>query len=407
MYLTDTIANYVESLFDEESGGYRSVEDLPVTAYGTCYALLTLHYVGITPPKLDQSLNYLTQLQNARTGWFEGPELAHHTNRRHDRNHLLCHLSCTVLPVLEQFKASPKHRLFEAEKLLDQDFLGRQLEAANLKDAWFEGNNLLFMAQLLLHLNNLSPDCRVSALLEQWKHWHDQRIDPKTGLWGTDRGCSVPHAIFGAYHQFIIYNALGYPLSFKRELVDNVLSIQHADGGFAATAGGGACEDVDSVDILVNIYKRINYRRQDIQESLRRCRRLISSCQNADGGFAYKRNQPSIHMGISATRTGAGQSSMFPTWFRTHTLALIDEVLGCKEPPPRKYSDSISMGWHKTWLSEIGHPPVQAELPPRVSLKYKIELLRSRVRFGCEIAKGWTRTPLRILRKQVRRLWGA
>ena len=48
-------------------------------------------------------------------------------------------------------------------------------------------------------------------------------------------------------------------------MIDTVLGLQHVDGGFNPRGNGGACEDVDSVDILLNLYKRFDYRRADIR----------------------------------------------------------------------------------------------------------------------------------------------
>ena len=111
-------------------------------------------------------------------------------------------------------------------------------------------------------------------------------------------------------------------------------------------------EDVDSVDILVNVYKQADHRRREIRLALRKCLRHILAQQNRDGGFPYTRNRSQSHMGIPGTGAPANVSTMFPTWFRIHTLALMAEVLPDERALagiPFRFSDSLSMGWHRPW----------------------------------------------------------
>jgi hypothetical protein len=154
----------------------------------------------------------------------------------------------------------------------------------------------------------------------------------------------------GGYHQLIVYYYEYHPVLHREKLVDTVLSLQHRDGGFSPAGGGGACEDADGVDILVNMYKQIDYRRAEIRHALRRCAGHVRRIQNPDGGFPYKRNMPFSHMGIPATMTPRGASNLFATWFRVHTLALISQVLWNEAPAdegPLRFNSALSMGWHR------------------------------------------------------------
>jgi hypothetical protein len=88
------------------------------------------------------------------------------------------------------------------------------------------------------------------------------------------------------------------------------------------------------------------------RRALRRCLRHVISSQNADGGFAYRKGHDHSHMGIPSTVAPGGASSMFATWFRVHTLALMAEVL-TDEPAlsgiPFRFNSTLSMGWHRAW----------------------------------------------------------
>jgi glycosyltransferase involved in cell wall biosynthesis len=345
-------ANFIRSQKDESMGAYTSVPNGSITLYGTCYGLLTQRYLDERFQPSTATFDFILACQDKVTGLFHGPEILPESasSLGHNKEHLLYHLTCTTLPVLQQWTISPKHPVYAAHKFTKTKFLNKWLDERDLTDAWLEGNNLLFIGQLLVYLRDFEKHPEAAKALQIWFEWLDRRIDPKTGLWGTDGFCSNYHGMYGGYHQLLVYYHENRPIHYKEALVDTVLSLQHHDGGFSQNPGGGACEDVDAVDILVNMYKQIDYKRPEIRQALKRNLDLILSIQNKDGGFPYNKTAPSqSHMNIPATRAGQGESTMFATWFRIHTIALIAEVL----PEVRlankfnfDFSKYLSMGWH-------------------------------------------------------------
>lgn len=347
--------NFVKSLHDEDTGGYRSVPGGPVTLYGTCYGLLARHFLGGNIEISAATRSFIQSGQEEATGWFAGPELRNFQalpGARHDREHLLMHLTCAVLPLCQQYGIHVLRPLVAAERFCDLDFLRSWLDRRDLRYAWFEGNNLLFAGQLLVYLRDAANERRAQPALDAWFDWLEAHVDPRTSLWGTDGSCSSEEAVYGGYHQLLVYYHEQRDLQNPRGLVDTVLGLQHRDGGFHPRGNAGACEDVDSVDILVNAYKQADYRRRDIRLALRKCLRHILGQQNRDGGFPYTRDRSQSHMNIPGTGAPANVSTMFPTWFRIHTLALIAEVV----PDERslagisfRFSEHLSMGWHRAW----------------------------------------------------------
>jgi hypothetical protein len=350
---------FPHSQLDDVRGGYRSVPKGPVTLYGTCYALLAKFYLAIDQLMLDSTRRFIMGCQDPELGLLVGPELGDFSAPAgvlHDREHLLFHLTCATLPVCQQFglklaSVRAAHAFCELNYL--RDWLGRR----NFKNTWFEGNNILFVGQLLVYLRDEEGHPGAQAALDCWFEWLDQHADPATGLWGTNGYCSAMDAVYGGYHQLLVYYHENHPIRNPEGLVDTVLGLQHPDGGFNPRGNGGACEDVDSVDILVNLYKRSDYRRAEIRCALRQCLRHILALQNQDGGFPYNRDRPQNHMGIPGTKALPNQSTMFATWFRIHTLALMAEIL-TDEPElqfPFRFTKNLSMGWHQTW-NKAQHP---------------------------------------------------
>jgi hypothetical protein len=348
------VNNFLDSCYNQHNGAYSSSKDGPFNLYATCYGLLTKYYLQLPSKKIEKSLDFIISTQNSESGFFIGPELKDWVppkNSKHDENHILMHLCCTTLPVLSTYGVFPAFQLKFAHKFLDQHYLIRWLNNRDWNDAWLEGNNLLFLGQLLIYLRDVEKKSAASDSLEAYFRWLEMQIDPDTGLWGTNGYCSNFVAMCGGYHQLLVYYYEKRPIRYKKALIKTVINLQHPDGGFHPKGGGGACEDVDGADILVNMYKQINYRRSEIRCSLRRLLKSILKKQMPDGGFVYRQNEPFSHMGIPATYSPANCSNMFATWFRVHTLALISEILVDETTINRdwRFNNSCSMGWHRPW----------------------------------------------------------
>ena len=350
------LRDYISACAGESPGEYRSHPRGEVTLYASCFAVMLLHYLGrldhVSPPVKLEWAAYLNSWQDFEDGCFVGPEVREPdslTSPNHDWEHVTTHLTVHVLPALHLLGSAPSGTLEFAHKFMSLGYLNEWLDARNWENAWLEGNNLLFVGQLLIYLRDVEMRGEAVEALERFFSWLDARVDPTTGLWGTDGYCSDFIAMCGAYHQLLVYNHERRPVRFTNRIVDTVLDLQWPGGGFSPE--GGACEDADAVDILVDIYKESDYKRAEIRRALRKTLSDILSKQAPDGGFVYRWNQPFTHMGISATASPAGVSNIFATWFRIHTLALISEVL--TDDPIAEvswgFNTSCSMGWHRTW----------------------------------------------------------
>lgn len=375
----------------------------PVTLYGTCYSLSALHYLGCEPHISDEVRRFIASTQDMETGLFIGPELVGFRTAPgviHDREHLLLHLTCAVLPFCQQHSIPLRFPIRAAHRFCEPVSLNAWMNARDWRHAWFEGNNILFVGQLLVYLRDVEKHPRAADALKLWFEWLNGTVDPKTGLWGTNGFCSPMEAVYGGYHQLLVYYYENQPLPNAQGLINTVLDLQHQDGGFNPGGNAGACEDVDSVDILVNCYKRLDYRRAEIRHALRHCLRHILSTQNPDGGFPYNRNHPQTHMGIPGTEAPPNVSCTFPTWFRIHTLALIAQILP-NEPSLKGiefgFNTALGMGWHR-------NPPHWSGLPhPRI-LEERIASIRHTLRALKRRSARMTRAPRRVFGETVRAL---
>lgn len=327
------------------------------TLYASAFAVMILQTVGQLPTLSAAErrawADYLNRWQDPETGRYLGPEIAPDEllNPEHDWDLVTMHLTAHVLPALSLLGSGTTYPLSFAHNFLDLDYLHKWLESRDWRHAWREGNNLIAVAQFLIWLRDREGLAEAQDALDMFFAWLDNQIDPSTGLWGTDYGCPPLLAMYGAYHQLLAYYFENRPIPYPERLIDTVLSLQHPDGGFHPAGGGGACEDTDGIDILVNLYKRVDYKRPCIRRALRRAIPNLLSKQLPDGGFAYRLNEPFIHLGIRRTQTPPNVSNLFPTWFRLHSLALIAEVLTDHSISQLSwgFNDTCSMGWHRPW----------------------------------------------------------
>ena len=222
--------------------------------------------------------------------------------------------------------------------------------------------------------------------------WLEDHQDPTTGFWGDPpyQGLSrILQQMTAAYHHYVFYYATGFSIRYKDRIVDNTLLLQQADGLFTpGRVGGGPCEDLDAIDILANMHRLTDYRRGDIESSLKRALTALLSNQRSDGAFVqvcdghtlsllsqlmrtllrpWYRPAPrtrlrALRQYIKTARSGALRyyaacpdlpfrskgGDMFSQWFRPLAIAIATSVLGPNISPVWwrfKFRRQITQGW--------------------------------------------------------------
>lgn len=323
------------------------------TLYSTVFAVMSLHYSGgltqMPAMKLNKWAEYINSHQTEHDGLYDSPELHEGLGFHHNLEHRKLHLTCHVLPALDLLGAKPKFRISFVDRYLDEELFSSWLDARDLNMAWVEGNNLLFAGQLLI--NEIEESGNGKESLDLLFAWLEKNIDKKTALWGTDYGCSLHKAMYGAYHQLILYYYSGRKVLHLEQLIDSVLACQHFDGGYSEWRGGGTCQDIDAIDILVNCYILSSYKRREIRRSLRYALRHIIRDRyvSSEGGFLDRKGYGFIHNSMPATKTPENKANTFSTWFTLHALCDIGRILRedsfFKGNESLRFNKSCSMGW--------------------------------------------------------------
>ena len=354
MNVVSRAVEFIQSCGTGLPGEYKFYPGGQVCLYASCYAAMALYYAGqlqvLSQAERTAWCEYINSWQDPETGYFLGPELStkEFAFPGHDYAYVRLHLLIHVLPAIEILGGRPLSPMKFARQFIDLDFLKIWLTGRDWRQAWLEGNKLLCLGQLLVYLRDKEHLVDAQRALDYYFDWLDARVDSATGLWGTNGYCDTYTALYGAAHQLIVYYACGRPVKFPNKIVDTVLSLQQNDGSFSPTPGGGACEDVDAILTLVELVKQTGYRVGDVRLALRRALPHILRQQGTDGGFVYRWGRSYMQGGVLRAFVPSNTTDIFSTWYRLHTLALLNQVIDT--PTPEKglwqFNKSCSMGWH-------------------------------------------------------------
>jgi predicted O-methyltransferase YrrM len=155
-----------------------------------------------------------------------------------------------------------------------------------------------------------------------------KKCNPKTGLWGEALPNS-PHMLTrqvqAAYQFWLLYAYDCAEPPYIERAVDYVLATQTKLGSYSPVHNkSSACEDIDSVDPLVRYgfsVKQVH----DVKKSITRALPWILFNFNRDGGAVFRRDAL-FEYGHPLMTSHANESSIFATWFRLLSIALIDTI---------------------------------------------------------------------------------
>jgi hypothetical protein len=318
------------------------------TLYSSAFAAMTYSYTGklnrFTKSERQSWASFFEDHQSEEDGLFESFEVLENPGELHNIEHRKLHLTCHVLPALSLLGSKPKYRIKYIEKYKRIETLEEWLNKVDLSKSWIEGNNLLFMGQILWYEFHTYNDKYAKSAFDYLIQWLNKTVDDKTGLWGTNHGCPIHPSMFGSYHQLILYFHQKITPKHLNKLVDSTLLCQHFDGGFNSGLGGGTCQDIDGIDILVKATQCSTYRSADIEYSLRRAlSHILRDRKPEGGGFFDSPGRDFIHNSMPATATHPNVANTFSTWFTIHAIANIAPVINLNLG--LGFNNTLSMGW--------------------------------------------------------------
>jgi len=192
-------------------------------------------------------------------------------------------------------------------------------------------NKIMNIGCLLQYQRDTWNDREAGAAVQHLKDSLRKKLNKETGMWGGF-DISNPHErsrmVQFAYHLFPIFF---YDKEFDfdaEKIVGITLSTQNRFGGFGVQPNSSACEDIDSIDLLIRLYPFISGQLQAaINDSLAKAFNWALLNQVDDGGFVFRLNE-AFRYGSDNTSSLPNEGAMLPTWFRTLSLAYMARFLG-------------------------------------------------------------------------------
>lgn len=311
---------------------YYSKNSSRPTLYSSVYACMTLSLLGelsnYEHEKKSRWAEYFDSFQNPSDGLFYDPTVENNIYNDTDwwgARHLALH----IVTAYSALGFRPKFKFLFLEKYYDLSYIKSWLDdfdwhsiAIGTNDI---DNKIMNIGCLLQYQRDYWDDLEAGASVDFLKKYLKSKINISTGMWGgfnIQEPDQLSRMVQFAYHLFPIFF---YDDDFDMDhdkIIKNTLRTQNQLGGFSPQLNSSACEDIDSVDILIRLAPFAPHLKNDIDDSLKRAFTWILYNQMEDGGCVFKLHE-SMTYGHIEMSSRKNESSMFPTWFRTLSIAYL------------------------------------------------------------------------------------
>ena len=332
---------FIDSNAMGEPGQYRYSRRCTMpTLYSSSYAAMTKHLLGdLDGVDVEAWQKYLQSFQQ-EDGLFQDPVIWDHGWYKGDP--LWCgrmHLSCHVLTALTCLGGVAEKEIRFVDQWKDTDKLVKWLSDRDWTgDISCVGNEIMNVGNLLQYSRDFHNDNAAGKAVDTILDWLSENfVSPETGLWG-DLDLSNPlhlsNTIQAAYHWWAVFFYDNRAIPYPDRVIEPLLQSQNPLGGFGWGVHNpddpwqtSACEDIDSLDPLCRLWMSGVTKDLRVEAAIRKGRERVASNRMADGGMVFYQGKE-FEYGHPQLYGGLNEGAMFPTWFRTLTLALCDTALG-------------------------------------------------------------------------------
>jgi glycosyltransferase involved in cell wall biosynthesis len=339
--LKDKSVNFVRSMkAGTDTGLFRYAPSrLKSHIYASAYACMILSLYGelegFTASDRRRWADYFDSFQSEDDGLFYDEVLR---NELYDNTDWwgARHFALHVIPTYTALGCKPKYPFKFVLTYYDTQQLRNLLDSVDWESAIPHSNDIdnkiMNIGSALQYSRDFNTDGRASAAVSFLLGYLKEKINPSTGLWGRydlNDPNEVSRMVQFGYHLLSLYFYDGCQVDSPEKIIDFALETQNSVGGFGVQLNSSACEDIDSVDLLIKLSGISGHRRAEVEQALHRALYWIVSNMNRDGGFVFRRNEP-FHYGHNEMSSGTNESSLFATWFRTLAIAnIVNKLAGC------------------------------------------------------------------------------
>ncbi len=334
------ISAFIRAMQTDESGiRYRySGNCAEPTLYASVYACMTLSLIGVLDNYSNEEKKHwvdcFDSFQDPETGLFYDPVVLNDIYADSDwwgARHLALHM----VSGYRDLGARPRFPFFFLNEYYKPGAIHEWLDGFDWNSASIGGgdvdNKIMNVGCLLQFQRDAWNDTSASVALQELKSFLRNKLNPETGMWCEFDVCEPnqrSRMVQFAYHLFPIFffdNDDGFDVE---KIASIVLKTQNEYGGYGVKPNSSACEDIDSVDILLRVYEYCSPElKSRINESIERALDWVLINQMEDGGFVFRLDD-SFTYGSQETSSLRNQSGMLPTWFRVLSIAYMTRHLG-------------------------------------------------------------------------------
>lgn len=333
--------------------GYRMSSRSVRTLLATCFGVLAHELLGsldeLPAARRQMLVDGIKAAQSPETGLFRDPlhtDAVLYRLQKFTPAYVEWQETYFALHALDALSEKPTHPLAFMEPFSSRLAIEGYLRSLSFQDFWFASNPIMFLLFFLVFQEG-AESARANFVLDLL----DQRQDPNTGYWGTQQGASLFNGMAGAFHVYGFYDYLNRPIHHQDRALRSTLELQERTGLFGGP-GGGPCEDLDAIDILVKLEPSSAELDRDVRKGLERAMEGIRASGSEDGGYSWHSAQrgakPEIinYSGLETLRTRTNESDLWSAWFRPLALALARDRLGLERAWAVRYRRLPLLGWH-------------------------------------------------------------
>ena len=326
-----------EFIFEQKVGNcsFRFSDSVNIeNLYSSSYACMAISILNSDDNLLisaDDWKYYFDNFQNEDDGLFYDKNIINdsfHDSDMWGARHLALHM-CGAY---NSINLKPKHEFLFIKKYYSRQEIVNLIESQNWESYdLYEGdfdNKIMNIGTILQYQRDFFCDQNAEKAIQTLKKELKNKINPKTGIWGPYISGDTPRirsrAIQFAYHLMPIffYDSDLDEFDFNR-IIKICLKTQNILGGYGVKLNSSACEDIDSIDILIRSYEHVHDDLKfKISESIDKALKWILFNQSKDGGFFFRFNEEMQH-GHENLTSKKNRGEMFSSWFRLLSIAYI------------------------------------------------------------------------------------
>lgn len=301
--------------------------------YSSVYAILLFDLYDevkcLSAIEKKEWIAYFDSLQNENDGlWYDNNLINEHYEDSDwwGARHLAIHM----LAAYTALGARPKYQIKYITKFYDLDYMKNWLDR-NDWQGFFEhendvDNQIMNIGVALQYQRDYFDDKKAQKALDYLFNYLDGKKNKKTGMWGAcdiNEPKQLSRSVQFAYHLLMLYFYDDRHVDDGEKIGKYALQTQNVFGGFGVELNSSACEDIDSIELVLHLLDNENV---NVKRALNRAFAWILSNQMPDGGFVFRQNRY-MWYGHEDLSAGVNESHMFATWFRTLCIAKLSTRL--------------------------------------------------------------------------------